>query len=73
MDDSPVCPVCGRAEEGLAALAVHFVERSEASDGPHVMWLNRNVTKQRMGAAELEKLLGTARDGGFPPGPRVER
>jgi hypothetical protein len=52
------CPVCGTATAGGApALAAHLVEQADKSDGAHVMWLNRNVTKHQTGAVELAALL----------------
>jgi hypothetical protein len=45
------------AAGGSPALAGHLVERAGASDAAHVMWLNRHVTTQRTGAAELAALL----------------
>ncbi len=56
------CPVCGMTVaigRPPRALADHLVEQAGASDGAHVMWLNRNVTKYRTGATELAGLLGT--------------
>ena len=66
------CPVCGAMVGGTDGLADHLVEWAERSDVEHVMWLNRNVTKLRTGAAELAEML---RDqGGQRPGqPRVSR
>jgi hypothetical protein len=52
------CLVCGTAAAGGApALAAHLIEQAEKSDGAHVMWLNRNVTKHQTGAVELAGLL----------------
>jgi hypothetical protein len=52
------CPVCGTATAGGApALAAHLVEQADKSDGAHVMWLNRTVTKHQTGAVELAALL----------------
>lgn len=51
------CPVCGTAAGGAPILAGHLVDEAEKSDGAHVMWLNRNVTKHRTGAVELAGLL----------------
>jgi len=51
--------------EDLGALAAHLVREADRSDVAHVMWLNREVTKRRVGAAELAVLL--ERDGTGPP------
>lgn len=58
MIDLTVCPVCGAPADDLDALARHLVEQAEASEGRHVMWLNRHVTKHRTDAAHLAELLG---------------
>ena len=58
MIDLTVCPVCGAPAGDLDALARHLVEQAEASDGGHVMWLNRHVTKHRTDATHLAELLG---------------
>ena len=58
------CPVCGLSVEDLDALAVHLVGEAGRSDVAHVMWLNRNVTKHRVGAARLAALLEQHADGG---------
>lgn len=67
------CPVCGVSVGGVGALAEHLVVAAAASDGHHIMWLNRNVTKQRTTAALLEPLLAVALAGGEPGGERVKR
>lgn len=67
------CPVCGIPQGDLPAVAAHLVERAEASDGDHVMWLNRHVTKLRVAAADLEPLLAEVLAGGGPAGDRVNR
>jgi hypothetical protein len=48
------CPVCGEVVEDLAD---HFVALADVSDGRHIMWLNRNVTKKAVGVEELGRLL----------------
>jgi len=63
----PTCASCGLKVEDVQALAVHLVQAAERSDVSHVMWLNRNVTKHRVGAAELAVLLEGAA-GGRPSG-----
>ena len=73
MGHSVACPVCSIAAEDLAALASHLVERAEASDGGHVMWLNRNATKYRTSAAGLELLLAGGTAGGAPSKDRIKR
>lgn len=73
MDESVACPVCGMAPTDLAGLASHLVERAEASDGPHVMWLNRNATKHRTSATDLELLLADALADGGSSSDRVHR
>jgi hypothetical protein len=45
------------AVEGIDGLAEHLVQEAGRSDVAHVMWLNRNVTKHRVTAAELAVLL----------------
>ena len=73
MDASVACPVCATVADDLGTLAVHLVERAEASDGRHVMWLNRNATKHRTSARELERLLTASPPGASPAGDRVKR
>jgi hypothetical protein len=38
-------------------LAEHFVALANQSDGRHIMWLNRNVTKKAVDAEQLARLL----------------
>jgi hypothetical protein len=38
----------------MDALAEHLVLEAGRSDVAHVMWLNRNVTKHRVAADELD-------------------
>lgn len=53
------CPACAvTVVDGAAGLASHLVAQAEGSDVGHVMWLNRNITKHRLGAGELAQLLG---------------
>ncbi len=73
MMDGRCCPACGRPTGDVSALARHLVGMAEASDGTHVMWLNRHVTKHRTTADGLEKLLAPLVDGGPPPAERVRR
>lgn len=79
--DAVVCPVCGTGVTAVrgtgvtavGALAEHFVELSERSDARHIMWLNRNVTKLRTPAADLEPLLAAVLAGERPATVRVPR
>lgn len=71
--DAVACPVCGAGVAALRALAEHFVARSERSDARHIMWLNRNVTKLRTPASDLEPLLAAALFGERPTAARVRR
>ncbi len=73
MDESVACPVCGIEAADLAALAAHLVERAEVSDATHVMWLNRNATKQRTSASELELLLAHPLADGGSSSDRIRR
>ena len=43
--------------DGSRQLAAHLEDRASHSDGQHVMWLNRNVTKQRVDVDALATLL----------------
>jgi len=67
------CAVCGYSAEDLAALAAHLVAEAERSDVAHVMWLNRNVTKHRVGVDELCRLLAEIADGRSAGGDRLAR
>jgi hypothetical protein len=60
------CPVCG---DDVAILAEHFVALADLSDGRHIMWLNRNVTKKAVSVEELARLL----QGDGPSGERLRR
>lgn len=51
------------AADGFAALADHFVAEAADSDVAHVMWLNRNVSKFEVDAAQLAELLRDHADG----------
>ncbi len=73
MPASAACPVCGIAVGDLGALASHLVDRAEASDAAHVMWLNRHATKYRLSASELEPLLATVLAGAGGGTDRVTR
>lgn len=63
----PACAVCGAAAPDYAALAAHLRERADASEGRHVMWLNRHVSLREIPEAEIARWL-EARD--VSAGPR---
>ncbi len=67
------CEVCGLTAGGLEALAEHLVAEAAASDGAHVMWLNRSVTKYQVDAVELAALLRRRAEGRPTVGERVNR
>lgn len=67
------CPVCHLPVEDLPALSDHLVGEAGRSDADHVMWLNRNVTKHQVPAAELRDLLAPALFGTGSTGDRVAR
>jgi hypothetical protein len=73
MDESVACPICGLQTANLGVLASHLVERAEASEVGHVMWLNRHATKHRTSAADLELLLAPALTGGGSSSDRIAR
>ena len=73
-DDGPMrCEVCGSPVDGFAGLAGHLVEQAARSDGAHVMWLNRSVTKRRVSADELRDLLERRTAGVATGEERVQR
>ncbi len=51
------CPVCERPFQSSEEFSSHFLAEAGRSDAGHVMWLNRNVTKQKENAAELSGRL----------------
>lgn len=52
------CVVCAtEVPDGYPSLADHFAEMAEASEPSHVMWLNRNVTKDQGDVASLAPAL----------------
>lgn len=68
------CPVCGvDSGEGSRGLAAHLAERARRSDGAHVMWLNRNVTKERVDVEVLAALLDELFATGETSAARVRR
>jgi pyrroloquinoline-quinone synthase len=52
-----ICPVCDRVVESYDALAEHFSAEASKSDASHVMWLNRNITKDKNSTPNLSHLL----------------
>ncbi len=52
-----MCPVCEIKSSSYEALAMHFTGETKKSDIGHVMWLNRNVTKDRDAEPRLPQLL----------------
>jgi pyrroloquinoline-quinone synthase len=53
----PLCPVCESKSSSYDALASHFSGENKKSDVGHVMWLNRNITKDRLQEPRLPELL----------------
>lgn len=51
------CPVCRLEYPNVSQLAAHFVMSAECSDSAHVMWLNRNLTKERSSVDRLTRML----------------
>src|SRR3989441_11585286 len=54
------CPSCGvgfQKRNDWDDLAGHFVAGAGRSDAGHVMWLNRNITKNKSDRKTLAKLL----------------
>jgi len=51
------CPVCESASASYDVLAAHFTEQTRNSDVGHVMWLNRNITKDSKDKTRLPGLL----------------
>jgi pyrroloquinoline-quinone synthase len=54
------CPSCGAGfskHDDFDDLAGHFVAEAGRSDAAHVMWLNRNITKDKSDRRTLSKLL----------------
>jgi pyrroloquinoline-quinone synthase len=52
-----LCPVCEAKAPSFGALAEHFSGETKKSDAGHIMWLNRNITKDRGDESELSSLL----------------
>ena len=50
----PFCPSCGLEAESWEEISSHMLNRTDSS---HVMWLNRNVSINRMNARELSAAL----------------
>ncbi len=54
------CPSCGTSfqrHNDFDGLADHFVVKAGQSDAAHVMWLNRNITKNKSDRRTLSRLL----------------
>lgn len=51
------CPVCERTYQSYGGLSRHFSEEAAGSDASHIMWLNRNITKEKGREKELGSLL----------------
>ncbi|MDA4128921.1 MAG: iron-containing redox enzyme family protein [Thaumarchaeota archaeon] len=51
------CPACERAYGSYEGLSTHFSEEAARSDASHIMWLNRNITKDKGRGKELGSLL----------------
>lgn len=53
------CSVCGKVfpAGNYFELSKHFCEFAEESDPDHVMWLNKNITKQKMDPEALSQLM----------------
>ncbi len=53
------CAVCDRqfAARNYDALAHHFQDLAERSDVGHVMWLNKNIGKEKVNANQLERRM----------------
>jgi pyrroloquinoline-quinone synthase len=53
------CPVCDQlfAPKDYQSLAVHFHDLAERSDIGHVMWLNKNITKEKVNASTLQERM----------------
>ena len=51
------CPACEEVFDSYGKLASHFSGQSETSDAGHIMWLNRNITKEKEREKELPDLL----------------
>jgi len=54
------CPSCGvgfQKRDDFDDLAGHFVAEAGRSDARHVMWLNRNITKNKSDRKTLSGLL----------------
>ncbi|HWO94016.1 MAG TPA: C2H2 type zinc finger domain-containing protein [Dehalococcoidia bacterium] len=69
------CPVCLMTfrEGDYHALAAHVSQEADRSDGKHIMWLNRNVTKLRTDPSTLAELLKRYLEGGTTGAERIVR
>jgi pyrroloquinoline-quinone synthase len=52
-----LCPVCESKTSSYETLAAHFSGETRKSDVGHVMWLNRNITKESQDEPRLPQLL----------------
>ncbi|MEM0127823.1 MAG: C2H2 type zinc finger domain-containing protein [Thermoplasmatales archaeon] len=53
-----ICPVCeAKIGDGFEALSKHIESMAGDSDPGHVMWLNRNLSKEKLGDRDLETKL----------------
>ena len=53
-----ICPACEENISGeFAELSYHFHREAERSNAKHVMWLNRNITKEKRDKEKLERML----------------
>lgn len=60
----PLCPVCESKADSYDLLASHFKAETGKSDVGHVMWLNRNITRDRNEEGRLPDLLASFLDSG---------
>ena len=51
------CPVCPAPMRDADALAAHLREQADASEGRHVMWLNRRVSLREIPEAQIAARL----------------
>ncbi len=53
------CPVCLLVSKGndFTSLSRHLLSEAESADGKHVMWLNRNLGKEKISVSDLGSRL----------------
>jgi pyrroloquinoline-quinone synthase len=51
------CAVCGATFGDYETLSSHFIDLADKSDPSHVMWLNKNLTKNKSDVKTLSQLL----------------